>query len=129
LLLGKEFCDRNEDWNEKLALGIDPDEVLEYIGTREDLVVKFQNDIPKFTPEEVVVEVDKFLLDGEMLDLMIKYSQRKKEDPEWEPKYAEVDDSPFNAVVNFVSQYAIWIVGGILLKDVVVGIMNKNAGG
>ncbi len=92
-------------------------------------MAKFQNDIPKFTPEEVVAEVDKFLLDGEMLDLMIKYSQRKKEDPGWEPNYAEEDNSPLTAIVNFVSQYAIWIVGGILVKDVVVGIMNRNAGG
>ena len=93
---------------------------------REDLIVKFQNDIPSFTPDEVVREVDKFLLDGEMLDLMIKYSQRKREDPSWEPAYAEEDNSPFTAVVNFASQYAIWIVGGIVLKDIVVGFMNKN---
>ena len=93
---------------------------------REDLIVKFQNDIPSFTPDEVVREVDKFLLDGEMLDLMIKYSQRKREDPSWEPTYAKEDNSPFTAVVNFVSQYAIWIVGGIVLKDIVVGFMNKN---
>ena len=93
---------------------------------REDLIVKFQNDIPKFTPDEVEREVDKFLLDGEMLDFMIKYSQRKKENPGWEPQYAEEDNSPFTAVVNFVSQYAIWIVGGIVLKDIVVGFMSKN---
>lgn len=76
-----------------------------------------------------MAEVDKFLLDGEMLDLMIKYGQRKREDPSWEPKYAEEDDSPFTAIVNFVSQYAIWIVGGILVKDIVVGIINRNSGG
>jgi hypothetical protein len=33
LLLGKEFCEKNNNWDEKLALGIDPDEVLEFVGT------------------------------------------------------------------------------------------------
>lgn len=114
---------------EKLALGIDADEVLQFIGTREDLVNKFTTDIPKFSPTEISTEVDKFLMDGEMLDLYIKYSERKREDPTWEPQYAEQDNSPLTAIVNFASQYAIWIVGGILLKDVVQNFMNKNGGG
>ena len=61
-----------------------------------------------------------------MLDLWIKFTQRKREDPNWEPEYAQ-EPSPVAKVVNFVSQYAIWIVGGILLKDTVTNFMSKNA--
>ena len=113
---------------EKLALGIDPDEVLEFIGTRDDLIAKFKEDIPKFSDAEVSAEVDKFLMDGEMLDLWIKYQQRIREDPNWEPQYAP-EEGPVAKVVNFVSQYAIWIIGGILLKDTVTAYMAKNGGG
>jgi len=111
---------------EQLACGIDVDEVLEFIGTREDLITKFQTDIPSFSLTQAAEAADSFLMDGEMLDLYIKYSQRKAEDPNWEPVYAEEDNSPVAQVVNFVSQYAIYIVGGILVKDVVTGFMEKN---
>jgi len=114
---------------DKLALGITPDEVLEFIGTREDLINKFQADIPRLSRSEAETEVDKFFLDGEMLDLYIKYAQRKKEDPNWEPVYAEdVDDGPFGMFMRIVGTYAIWIVGGLLVKDVVTGYLSKNGG-
>ena len=93
--------------------------------SREDLVAKFQADIPKFSPADAEAEVDKFLMDGEMLDLWIKYTQRKREDPSWEPQYAEEPNAVMK-VVNFVSQYAIWIVAGIIVKDVVTNFMEKG---
>ena len=96
--------------------------------SREDLVAKFQADIPKFSQSDAEAEVDKFLMDGEMLDLWIKFTQRKREDPSWEPQYAP-EPSPVVKVVNFVSQYAIWIVAGILLKDVVTNVMQKSGSG
>lgn len=111
---------------EKLALGIDPDEVLQFIGTREDLTNKFQTDLPNLSGDKLEAEVDKFLMDGEMLDMMIKYSERKIEDPNWEPQYAEQDNSPMAQVMNFASQYAIYIVGGILAKDIVTSYMTRN---
>ena len=97
--------------------------------SREDLMNRIQTDIPKFSPAETSLEVDKFLMDGEMLDTFIKYNQRKAEDPDWEPEYAEQDNSPVTAVVNFVSQYGIFVVGGILIKDIVTSFMDKNGGG
>jgi len=59
-----------------------------------------------------------------MLDLYIKYSQRKAEDPNWEPIMPR-EESP-QKVIGFISQYAIYLVFGFLLKDVVVGIAKKN---
>ena len=97
--------------------------------SREDLINKFQSDIPKLSADRTLAEseVDKFLLDGEMLDLYIKYSQRKREDPNWEPQYAPEDNSPIGKIASFASQYAIYIVGAILLKDVVTNFMNKSS--
>lgn len=94
------------------------------------MINKFQSDIPKLSANRTQAEseVDKFLLDGEMLDLYIKYSQRKREDPTWEPQYAPEDNSPIGKIASFASQYAIWIVGGILLKDLITSCMNKSDG-
>ena len=111
---------------EKLALGIDPDEVLEFLGTREDLITKFQTDIPSFSRTDAENEVDKFLMDGEMLDIYIKYNQRKAEDPDWEPMYAPQDNSFFRQAVDFVSQYGFYVVLGVLAKDIIDGYINKG---
>mmetsp|Transcript_21565 Transcript_21565/g.35360 ORF Transcript_21565/g.35360 Transcript_21565/m.35360 type:complete len:106 (+) Transcript_21565:285-602(+) len=64
-------------------------------------------------------------MDGEMLDMYIKWSERKMEDPNWEPIY-QAEPSPFDKVTNFFSQYAIYLIGGILVKDVVTEYMDKN---
>jgi len=116
---------------EKLALGIDAEEVLEFIGTREDLVSKFQADIPTLSPTQLQAEVEKFLMDGEMLDIYIKYNQRKAEDPDWEPIYAPEDNSPLRKAVDFVSQYGFYVVLGVLAKDIIDGYFKKGgeAGG
>ena len=62
-----------------------------------------------------------------------KYEQRKREDPSWDPSSqysSKGNESPINTVINFVAQYGVYVVGAILVKDVVEGIMNKyNAGG
>ena len=95
------------------------------------MIRKFQADIPKLCSDRALAEseVDKFLLDGEMLDMYIKYSKLKREDPNWEPQYATEDNSPIGKIASFVSQYAIWIVGGILLKDLVTNFVSKSDGG
>mmetsp|Transcript_498 Transcript_498/g.810 ORF Transcript_498/g.810 Transcript_498/m.810 type:complete len:204 (+) Transcript_498:19-630(+) len=114
---------------EKLALGIDADEVLQFLGTREDLVSKFQTDIPTLSPTDLQTEVDKFLMDGEMLDIFIKYNQRKAEDPDWEPLYAPENNSPFRKAVDFVSQYGFYVVLGVLAKDIIDGYIQKGGDG
>lgn len=87
---------------------------------------KFQADIPKLTPAEVETEVAKYLMDGEMLDMTIKYYQRKAEDPTWEPQYKEEDSNPVSVFFGVVSQYAVWIGAGILLKDIVTNYFGKG---
>lgn len=109
----------------KLALGITPGEVLENIGTREDLITKFIVEIPRFSRDEAEKEVDKFLMDGEMLDLYIKYQERKREDPDWEPVYAEQDNSPFAVFSRFISLYGVWILFAYLAKDSVIEFVAK----
>ena len=97
--------------------------------SKEDLISKFRTDIPKLSPTEAETEVSKFLMDGEMLDLYIKYSRKKAEDPTWEPVYKEEDNSPVAVFFRIFSQYAVWIGAGILLKDVITNVLSKNGGG
>ena len=98
--------------------------------SREDLVNKFQQDLPNLSSTEIQSEVDKFLMDGEMLDMYIKYNQRKAEDPDWEPMYAPENNSPLRKAVDFVSQYGFYVVLGVLAKDIIDGYMKKgDAGG
>lgn len=61
-----------------------------------------------------------------MLDLTIKYYQKKAEDPTWVPQYKEEDNSPLAVFFRVLSQYAVWIGAGIILKDVVTSYFNKG---
>lgn len=94
--------------------------------SKQDLLEKFQADLPNLTPSEAETEVSKYLMDGEMLDMTIKYYQRKAEDPTWEPMYPKEESNPLIIFFNVVSQYAIWIALGIILKDVVTGYFSKG---
>lgn len=96
------------------------------LSSREDLVTKFQQDLPSLSSTDLQAEVDKFLMDGEMLDIFIKYNQRKAEDPDWEPLYAPENNSPFRKAVDFVSQYGFYVVLGVLAKDIVDGYIKKG---
>lgn len=100
--------------------------------SREDLISKFLADVPAFSRAEAEIEVDKFLLDGEMLDIYIKYNQRKAEDPNWEPMYAPEDNTFTGKVGNFVSQYGVYLIFGLLVKDIIQEQLKKggvDAGG
>ena len=97
--------------------------------SREDLVNKFQQDLPNLSSTELQTEVDKFLMDGEMLDMYIKYNQRKAEDPDWEPMYAPENNSPLRKAVDFVSQYGFYVVLGVLAKDIIDGYVKKGDAG
>ena len=47
---------------DNVALGIDANEVYEYLGGREELIAKFQKDCPHFDTARASLEVDKFLM-------------------------------------------------------------------
>mmetsp|Transcript_15266 Transcript_15266/g.24965 ORF Transcript_15266/g.24965 Transcript_15266/m.24965 type:complete len:143 (-) Transcript_15266:458-886(-) len=102
-------------------------EIIHVFSSREDLVTKFQEDLPNLSSADLQAEVDKFLMDGEMLDMYIKYNQRKAEDPDWEPMYAPENNSPLRKVVDFVSQYGFYLVLGVLAKDIIDGYIKKGS--
>ena len=64
-----------------------------------------------------------------MLDMYIKYNQRKAEDPDWEPMYAPENNSPLRKAVDFVSQYGFYVVLGVLAKDIIDGYIKKGDAG
>lgn len=125
LFNGKEYDDPYE--SKKLAMGIDPDEVLEFIGSREDLIAKFEQDIPYLAADRAKCEaaVDKLLMDGEMLDVYMKYNRRKIEDPEWTP-YIPPEPGIGAKAANFFSQYGFWIITAYIGKDYLVSILLKQ---
>jgi hypothetical protein len=90
----------------QLALGVKPEEVYQYIGTyvvdtyrycreessthvflflfkksREELVSKTLADIPALSREMAETEVDKFLMDCEMVNMYIQYGKEVEKDP------------------------------------------------
>merc|ERR1712176_241561 len=66
---------------DKVAIGVNMTEVLNYLGTREDLISKAMDDIKSFDRKKAEDEIDKFMLDSEMVALFIEYKKRKEENP------------------------------------------------
>lgn len=64
-------------------------------------------------------------MDGEILDICIKCGQRKKEDPDWEPIMPREETLP-QKIVSFVSEYAVYLIFGLLIKDIGVDIALKK---
>ncbi|KAG7361147.1 hypothetical protein IV203_036247 [Nitzschia inconspicua] len=97
---------------EKLALGINPDEFLEWVGTKEQLMKKFQADNKNFSPERVQEEVERFMMDAESVNMYIKYLKDRKENPQ---KYAnealEAELSLSNP--KTAALYAAWLIAGL----------------
>ena len=56
---------------------------MRHISRLDDLIAKFEADLPSYSLDNAAA--DSFLMDGELLNLYIKYSQCKLEDPDWEP--------------------------------------------
>ena len=65
-------------------------------------------------------------MDGEMLDIYIKYNQRKAEDPDWEPMYAPQDNSFLRQAADFFSQYGFYFILAVLAKDIFDGYIKKG---
>ena len=98
------------------------------IRRRDDLVTKFTADISD-PSTDVEKEVDKFLMDGEMLDMYIKYNQRIAEDPDWKPAYADQGEGGWTETVGTLVTGGIYLCGGILLKDAFDAYRNGAGGG
>jgi hypothetical protein len=98
---------------DQLALGIEAEEVLQYVGTRQALVDRFLKDLPKLDKTKVEAEVDKFLMDAEMLTSLITYEKAMANDKEgmFGSSQAQEDMSWRNPKV--VATYAAWIAGGV----------------
>lgn len=92
---------------DQIAIGIDPEDVLQWLGTKDQLVTKFEEDNPQFDNARAEEEVIKFMMDGEMVNKYITFERRKK-DPVLLRQQAEENLSDPSTWAT----YAIWIIGG-----------------
>jgi len=93
---------------EKIALGIDPNEVLQWLGSKDDIVAKFMRDNKNMKEEKAVEEVEKFMMDAEMVNSFIAY-EKKKADPNFIRKSAQEQALD----PRTLGTYAAWITGGV----------------
>lgn len=80
----------------KLAYGVKPSEIQKYIGTRQELIEKTLTDIPKFDRETAEKEVDKFLMDAEMVNMYIRYQKEVEKDPNFTVPNVEKENELFS---------------------------------
>ena len=92
----------------ELAKGVDADEVLEWLGTKEDFKAKMMKDNKKFSDERAEVETAKFLLDAEMVNRYIAF-RKKEADPDFQRVSREENFSD----PKTVALYAAWLIGGV----------------
>lgn len=103
---------------DKIAIGIDENELLQWLGNREDLIKRFMEDNKGFDRERAETEVDKFVMDSEMVNAFIQY-EKKKSDPKFLREQAEQTISDPGTWAT----YGLWIVGGAgfaYVKNVIV---------
>eukprot|EP00429_Kryptoperidinium_foliaceum_P010965 CAMPEP_0176001916 /NCGR_PEP_ID=MMETSP0120_2-20121206/376_1 /TAXON_ID=160619 /ORGANISM="Kryptoperidinium foliaceum, Strain CCMP 1326" /LENGTH=229 /DNA_ID=CAMNT_0017334485 /DNA_START=64 /DNA_END=753 /DNA_ORIENTATION=- len=93
---------------DELALGIDATEFLQWIGSKQELVEKFQRDNKGFDEERALQEVSKFMLDSEMVNAYIKFERDKVENPPDLKAEAEQNLSDPKTIAT----YAAWLIGG-----------------
>lgn len=93
---------------DEIALGIDPKEVLQWLGTREDIEAKILKDNRSFDEERAADEASKLMMDAEMVNSFIAYEKRKA-DPNF---IKEIRDETLSDP-KVIAQYAAWIGGGV----------------
>jgi trehalose-6-phosphate synthase len=102
---------------EQIALGINPEEVLQWLGTREDIITQLIEDNGnKIDRAKAELEVDKLLLDYEVVSKFMAYKKWAAENPETAAKVAEI--AAKEGKINFqeISLYALWIAAGVGLS-------------
>lgn len=68
-----------------------------YKHSREDLISKTLKDIESFDRNKAIIEVDKFLLDAEMINLLIQFGKEVEKDPDFKvPEQEEEKDGFFS---------------------------------
>lgn len=101
---------------DQIAMGLNPQDVLSFLGTREDIIAKFLADNDnKFNRTMAEQEVDKFLMDYEMVSKSIAYKKWANENPELAVQIATRQEEGFFSprVIGF---YALWIGAGVGLS-------------
>eukprot|EP00565_Helicotheca_tamesis_P009104 CAMPEP_0185728630 /NCGR_PEP_ID=MMETSP1171-20130828/3963_1 /TAXON_ID=374046 /ORGANISM="Helicotheca tamensis, Strain CCMP826" /LENGTH=254 /DNA_ID=CAMNT_0028397357 /DNA_START=64 /DNA_END=828 /DNA_ORIENTATION=- len=104
-----------------IAMGLDPEEILEFMGNRDDIVKKFKEDNKSFDDARVELEVNKFMMDYENCMRWITYGKKIK----YEAAKPKIEEPPTpsgadlkqQAADNFAdpsvfATYAAWIGGG-----------------
>lgn len=99
---------------DKVALGVNMTDVLLWLGTREDMVQKAMDDVDKFDRQKAGDEIDKYMMDAEMVNLYIEYKKRKAENPDMVIP-PEEEEGPFN-FRNFLILYIVYVAGETLYK-------------
>jgi len=91
-----------------VGMGVDPVEVLQWLGTRDDLISRFIKDNKGLEKEKAEEEVDKFMMDTLMVNKFIAYEQ-KKADPDFIRNSLDENLSD----PQTLGIYAAWIIAGV----------------
>jgi hypothetical protein len=86
--------------------------------SRDDIVEKFTKDNKGMDPERIQTEVDKFMMDREMVESFIAYEKKKAD-----PRNLKVEAEANLSDPSTWGVYAVWIAGGAgfaYVKNVIV---------
>lgn len=97
---------------DNIGIGIDPDDVLEWIGNRDDIIKRFVKDNDgKLNEEKAGKEADKFMMDSEMVNTLIMY-ERKKAAGE-----LNTEGPAFDWFTVLVGGYLVYVVGSTVKRS------------
>lgn len=91
---------------------------MEWIGNRDDIIARFQKDNEGLKDEQAQVEADRFMMDSEMVNKLIRYEQMKANgeiSPDLGPS--------FDWFTILVGAYLVYVVSSIVKKS----LDNRNA--
>ncbi len=103
---------------EEVAIGVDVNQVLQWLGNRDDIVAKFTSDNKGMEPERIEEEVNKFMLDAEMVNAFVAFEKRKAD-----PRNLKAEAEANLSDPSTWGVYAVWIAGGAgfaYVKNVIV---------
>ncbi|CAB9512251.1 expressed unknown protein [Seminavis robusta] len=99
---------------DQLSIGVKPEEVLEWIGTREVMVEKAMRDIEKFDRAKAEAEVDKYLMDPEAINYHIEFKKRLADNPDMlQPE----EEEGFFSFRTLVIVYITYVFGEVVYRN------------